>query len=65
MNRDRTVYVCSVFLLLGMSRSHSVVVQGKDANDFNPDRFLGRLPAELADTKDGALFTTTAATEYS
>ena len=39
-----------------MFRNHGVVVQGEDANDFNPDRFLGKLPVELADTKDGALF---------
>ena len=32
-------------------------IQGEDADDFNPDRFLGNLPAELAaDTKDGASF---------
>ena len=32
-------------------------VQGEDADDFNPDRFLGDLPAELAtDTKNGASF---------
>ena len=32
-------------------------VQGGDADDFNPDRFLGNRPAELAaDTKDGASF---------
>ena len=31
--------------------------QGKDADDFNPDRFFGNLPAEpAADTKDGAPF---------
>jgi len=30
-------------------------VQGEDADDFNPDRFFGNLPEELAaDTKDGA-----------
>jgi len=28
-------------------------VQGEDADDFNPDRFLGNLPAALAYTKDG------------
>ena len=32
-------------------------VQGEDADDFNPDRFFGNLPAELAaDTKDGASY---------
>ena len=32
-------------------------LQGEDAEDFNPDRFLGNLSAELtADTKDGASF---------
>ena len=32
-------------------------LQGEDADDFNPDRFLGNLPSELAaDTKDGASF---------
>ena len=32
-------------------------LQGEDADDFNPDRFLGNLSAELtADTKDGASF---------
>ena len=31
------------------------LVQGEDADEFNPDRFLGNLPEELAaDTKDGA-----------
>jgi len=32
-------------------------IQGEDADDFNPDRFLGNLPGDLAaDTKDGASF---------
>ena len=28
-------------------------VQGDDADDFNPDRFLDSPPAALAETKDG------------
>jgi hypothetical protein len=37
---------------------HSLTLQGPDANDFNPDRFIdehGELLPALVDTKDGML----------
>ena len=55
INRDPTTYVrwmAIVFFDVTLG-----FLQGEDADDFNPDRFLGNLPSELAaDTKDGASF---------
>ena len=45
-----TISIACFHIILGF-------VQGEDADDFNPDRFLGNLPADLiTDTKNGASF---------
>jgi hypothetical protein len=58
MNRDRSVYVrcSSVTVGLPFSFHH---MQGEDADDFNPDRFIdenGQLAPPIDDTRDGVSF---------
>ena len=56
MNRERTVYVCHVFYILLRTSPDSAVLQGADADNFNPDCFIdadGQVTPAMADTKDG------------
>ena len=59
LNRDRTVYVRSVLNILCFPLCPSCATQGLDADDFNPDRFIGEngeLLPPVADTRDGVLW---------
>ena len=59
LNRDRTVYVCPILAIFCFPFCPSHVSnQGPDADDFNPDRFIGEngeLLPPVADTRDGVL----------
>ena len=57
MNREKAVYVRRVFCVLQGHLLTSAALQGADADDFNPDRFIdadGQVTPAIADTKDGA-----------
>jgi len=54
LNRDPTIYVGHSMMSTGNSLIFS---QGADADDFNPDRFIGpdgQVTPPIADTKGGA-----------
>ena len=57
LNRDQNIYVCCI-LFCSFAYCYPLTLQGPDANDFNPDRFIdehGELSPALIDTKDGML----------
>ena len=58
LNRDRSIYVCHILTIFWFPLCLSHATQGPDADDFNPDRFMGKngeLLPPVADTRDGVL----------
>jgi hypothetical protein len=57
MNRDQSFYVSGFGSQVLIGHCSWRAMQGGDADDFNPDRFIddvGQLVPAIADTKDGS-----------